>query len=55
MLPMLEMAGERIKYIDNSLCVYNRHNPLNVDKQKQEQQYATMLEIREKDPYERIN
>ena len=55
MLPMLEMAGEKIKYIDKPLCVYNRHNPLNVDKQKQEQQYNTMLKIREKDPYERKN
>jgi hypothetical protein len=54
MLPMLEMAGDKSKYIDNVLHVYNRANPLNVDKQKAEQQHKTMLRIRSKKPYSRV-
>ena len=34
MLPLLEMASERSKYIPQILYVYNKDNPLNVDKIK---------------------
>jgi hypothetical protein len=46
MLPVLEMCRERVKYIDKILHVYNRANPLNVDKIKQQQQHAAMKRIR---------
>ncbi|MCK5632953.1 hypothetical protein KAH94_04340, partial [bacterium] len=32
MLPMIEMAGGRIKFIPETLYIYNRDNPLNDDK-----------------------
>ena len=54
MLPLLEMSSERSKYIDKILHVYNRSNPLNVDKVKQQIQYQTSLEIRNKKPYVRL-
>ena len=54
MLPMLEMAGQRAKYVPQILHVYNRANTLNVDKLKQEQQYNTMLRIRSKENYRRL-
>tara|TARA_R110000796_G_scaffold60220_13_gene139058 strand:- start:8304 stop:9914 length:1611 start_codon:yes stop_codon:yes gene_type:complete len=53
MLPILEMSGDRAVFIDKILHVYNRANPLNVDKQKQLQQYNTMKRIRAKLVYER--
>ena len=55
MLPMLEMARERAVYIPEVLHVYNRANAINVDKQKQKQQYETMLRIRKQKKYERVN
>jgi len=54
MLPMLEMAGQKIRYIDEVLHVYNRVNPLNVDKQKAQEQFQTMKRIRAKKPYSRV-
>jgi hypothetical protein len=48
MLPLLEMSGHRSKYIKETLYVYNKSNPLNVDKIKAEQQYKTAQEIRKK-------
>ena len=55
MLPLLEMSSERSEYIDKIMHVYNRSNPLNVDKVKQKLQYSTALEIRNKKPYKRID
>ena len=55
MLPLLEMSSERSKYIDKIMHVYNRTNPLNVDKVKQQLQYNTSLEIRKKNSYERVD
>ncbi len=55
MLPMLEMARERAKYIPEVLHVYNRANAINVDKQKQKQQYETMLRIRKQKKYKRAD
>jgi len=55
MLPMLEMAREKAKYIPEVLHVYNRANSINVDKQKRKEQYETMLRIRKRKKYERVN
>jgi len=54
MLPLLEMASDRVKYVNSVLHVYNKENPLNVDKIKQKLQYNTAQEIRKKKKYERI-
>jgi|TARA_E500000305_G_scaffold94411_1_gene83358 hypothetical protein len=54
MLPLLEMASDRVKYVNSVLHVYNKENPLNVDKIKQKLQYDTAQEIRKKKKYERI-
>jgi len=54
MLPLLEMSSERSYYIDKIMHVYNRSNPLNVDKTKQNLQHNTALAIRNKKPYTRV-
>jgi hypothetical protein len=54
MLPLLEICGHKSVYISDIMHVYNRTNPLNVDKVKQQKQYKTSIEIRNKKPYERI-
>lgn len=54
MLPLLEMAGERAKYIPEVLCVYNVGNPNAVNKTRAEKQYQTMLRIRKKKRYDRL-
>jgi len=54
MLPLLEMASERSKYIPEVLHVYNKENPLNVDKIKEKQQFELAQKIRNKKPYTRI-
>jgi len=54
MLPLLEMAGDRSRYIWDLLHVYNKDNPISVDKIKAEQQLATAQEIRRKKPYKRL-
>ena len=54
MLPLLEMAGDRAKYIPEILYVYNLGNPNAVNKTKAKKQYQTMLEIRKKQKYTRI-
>jgi hypothetical protein len=48
MLPLLEMASHRSRYVEESLYVYNKENPLNVDKIKAQKQYETAQEIRNK-------
>ena len=54
MLPMLEMAGNKIKYVSKILHVYNRMNPNNVDKIKQQEQHATSQKIRSQEKYKRL-
>ena len=54
MLPLLEMSGKRSDYIENILYVYNKENPLNVDKIKAQEQLSTAQKIRQKKPYLRI-
>jgi len=54
MLPMLEMAGSRSKYIPEVTYVYNITNPNAVNKTKAQKQYEYMLEIRQKPKYKRL-
>jgi|3_EtaG_2_1085321.scaffolds.fasta_scaffold14048_2 hypothetical protein len=54
MLPLLEIASERSKFIPEILHVYNKENPLNVDKTKAQEQYELAQTIRNKKPYTRI-
>ena len=54
MLPLLEMASERSKYIPDLLHVYNKENPLNIDKNKALEQSALAQKIRAKKPYKRL-
>lgn len=54
MLPLLELAAERSKYIFNIMHIYNKDNPLNVDKIKAKQQSNLAQQIRQKSPYVRM-
>jgi hypothetical protein len=54
MLPLLELAGPKAAYVEESLYVYNKENPLNVDKIKAQKQFDTAQEIRRKSAYERL-
>jgi len=54
MLPLLEMAGKRASYIPDILHVYNKDNPLNIDKNKGKEQYELALKIRSKPSYARL-
>ena len=54
MLPLLELAGTKAAYVEESLYVYNKENPLNVDKIKAQKQFDTAQEIRRKSAYERL-
>ena len=55
MLPLIELASERVKYIDAVMHVYNKQNPLNVDKIKAQLQYETAQKIRQKTKYQRVD
>jgi len=50
--PVLEMAGDRVTFIDNPMYTYNRENPLNEDKHHLEDQVRCALEIAQMPPYE---
>ena len=54
MLPLLELSGRRAKYLEETLYVYNKSNPLNVDKIKALEQAQTAQEIRKKKRYQRL-
>ena len=54
MLPLLEMAGNRSKYINDIMHVYNKQNPLSVDNIKAQEQHQLMLDIRNKKSYSRL-
>ena len=49
--PMLEMAGDKIEFIDEVLYIYNRENPLNEDKADLGDQVRCALEIAQQKPY----
>ena len=52
--PMLEMAGDKIEFIDEILYVYNRDNPLNEDKADLDDQVRCALEIAQQPPYKAL-
>ena len=54
MLPLLEMSGHRCKFIPEIMHVYNKENPLNVDKVNTQEQVRIANEIRSKNPYKRL-
>lgn len=54
MFPLLEMAGSRARFIPEILHVYNKENPLNVDKIQTQKQVDTAIEIRQKPAYNRL-
>ena len=54
MLPLLELADNKFKYIPEILHVYNKENPLNVDKIKAHEQTKIAKEIRHKKPHMKI-
>ncbi|MHA1796049.1 MAG: glycosyltransferase family 2 protein, partial [Promethearchaeota archaeon] len=54
MFPMLEMAGNRSKYIKDILYTYNVDNPLNDHKIDNSYQVSLEREIRSKPKYDRI-
>lgn len=55
MLPMLEMANGRIKFIEDILYVYNQANPLNDFKQHLRKQLHYERLIRRKQPYNALD
>jgi len=54
MFPLLELAGPKIHYIEDVLYVYNRQNPLNVDKIKHKIQLDMEIKIRNMTKYDNI-
>ena len=52
--PMLEMAGDKVSFIDEVLYTYNRGNPLNEDKDHLEDQVRCALEIAQQNPYKEL-
>ena len=49
--PMLEMAGQKAKYVKDILYIYNRSNPLNEDKINHNVQLTEEQEVRKKQKY----
>ena len=54
MLPMVEMAGERIQCINKEIYAYNTVNPQSVHVGKRSKQLHAELEIRQKSTYPRL-
>jgi glycosyltransferase involved in cell wall biosynthesis len=54
MLPMLEMAGHKARFIDEVLYLYNRANPINDHKVNFKLQKQCANEVRSKPVYERL-
>ena len=53
MFPMLEMAGDRAKYVPEVTYVYNTQNPNAVNKTRAQKQHSLMKKIRKKQRYTR--
>jgi len=51
MFPLLELAGNKVHYIPDVLYVYNRQNPLNVDKIEHQTQLKMEQKIRNMEKY----
>ena len=54
MIPMIEMAGEKIRFIPDVLYIYNDNNPLNFYHDKKEKQKELWNEIRSRPQYPRL-
>ncbi len=54
MLPMMEMAGGRFKFIPDVLYLYNARNPLSDHRISQELQFKINALIRSRTPYEKL-
>jgi len=48
--PILEMAGPRVRFLNETLYVYNRHNPLSEDRVSISEQARCAIEVADK-PY----
>ena len=55
MFPLIELAGKKSHFISDILYVYNRANPLNVDKVERQIQLMTERKIRSMEPYNPLN
>jgi len=55
MFPMLEMAGFKSQFIEDTLYIYNRINPLNEDKVNHSKLISSEMKIRKMKKYKRIN
>lgn len=55
MYPMVEMSGEkRVRLIKKVLYIYNRYNPISVDRVDRHNQLRIEAKIREMPPYQRL-
>lgn len=54
MYPMLEMAGGRLKFIEDIIYVYNTVSEISVDKLRRDAQVSTEMKIRGKTPYSKL-
>ena len=54
MFPLLELAGSKIHHIPDILYVYNRQNPLNVDKLNHQIQLTMEQKIRNMEKYDAL-
>jgi len=54
LFPMIEMAGDKVKFITDVMYMYNDLNPLNDYKIKLQEQERVEMLIRNKQPYKRI-
>ncbi len=55
MVPMVEMAGKHLKFVDDVLYIYNRATPLNDHKLRFQRQQAIKEHLLSLRPYERLN
>lgn len=55
MMPMIEMAGMRVKYIDEILYIYNDSNRLSFFHDRRKQQEEIEAYIRQKPVYQKLN
>jgi cellulose synthase/poly-beta-1,6-N-acetylglucosamine synthase-like glycosyltransferase len=53
MLPLMEMVGGKAEFIPETLMVYNRNNPINVDKTQQTDQQISAAITRSRQSYEK--
>lgn len=52
--PMLEMSGDKVEFINETLYIYNRYNPLNDDKADLGDQVRCALEVAQQTPYTQL-